>query len=161
MINQIHTRCAANKSKMHYVLRTFVFTSVFTSMSYCLLVSPGVFASTVAADSERTAQKILHLLDYVSVDYVNVVKNGVVTNEDEYREQMEFTGRLTALVDQLPASSEKPSLRNEAAQLRKAVEIDERLWAIHREMVDLAQANKVQFVKALAEVAGTMLKLLK
>ena len=122
MINQIHTRCAANKSKMHYVLRSFVFTSVFTSMSYCLLVSPGVFASTVAADSERTAQKILHLLDYVSVDYVNVVKNGVVTNEDEYREQMEFTGRLTALVDQLPASSEKPSLRNEAAQLRKAVE---------------------------------------
>ncbi len=41
------------------------------------------------------------------------------------------------------------------------VEINEQLWTTHREMVDLAQTNKVAFVKAMAEIAGTLLKALK
>lgn len=35
------------------------------------------------------------------------------------------------------------------------VEVDEKLLALHREIVDLAQANRVTFFKNLAEVAVT------
>ncbi len=37
-------------------------------------------------------------------------------------------------------------------------EIDEQLWGIHREMVDLAQTNRTAFIKALAEAAGSLIK---
>lgn len=33
------------------------------------------------------------------------------------------------------------------------VEVDERLLALHRDMVDLAQANRATFFKNLAEIA--------
>ncbi len=39
------------------------------------------------------------------------------------------------------------------------IEIDDRLWNIHKEMVQMAQANRVNFVKTLAEVVGTLLKI--
>ncbi len=40
-------------------------------------------------------------------------------------------------------------------------EIDKQLWEIHRDMVKMAQENKVAFVKAVAEVAGTLLNIAK
>ena len=43
---------------------------------------------------------------------------------------------------------------------RAATEIDAQLWQIHREMVDVAQQNRVAFIKALAEIAGTLLNAL-
>jgi hypothetical protein len=35
------------------------------------------------------------------------------------------------------------------------------LWAIHRQTLELAHANQIAFVKALAEIAGTLLNTLK
>jgi hypothetical protein len=49
----------------------------------------------------------------------------------------------------------------QGSQVQTSTEIDDRLWTIHREMVEMAQTNRVQFVKALAEVAASMLKIVK
>lgn len=38
------------------------------------------------------------------------------------------------------------------------VAIDEQLWAIHREMVGLAQENRIQFFKAMAEVVASLVR---
>ncbi len=42
-----------------------------------------------------------------------------------------------------------------------SAEIDEKLWHIHQTMVAQAQTGRVAFVKALAEVAGTLIKTVK
>ena len=47
-----------------------------------------VAASTNVSQTQYTAQKMLHILDYVAVDYGNVIQNGVVVNQSEYREQV-------------------------------------------------------------------------
>jgi hypothetical protein len=41
------------------------------------------------------------------------------------------------------------------------VEIDDQLWTIHCELVDLAQKHRTEFVKAMSEVVGTLLNTLK
>ncbi len=41
------------------------------------------------------------------------------------------------------------------------VGIDRQLWTAHKEMVQLAQTNRNDFMKAVAEIAGTMLKVVK
>ena len=42
----------------------------------------------------HTAQTILHMLDYVAVDYPEAVADGRVRNEDEYKEMLEFTAQV-------------------------------------------------------------------
>jgi hypothetical protein len=46
-------------------------------------------------------------------------------------------------------------------QTRTSADIDRQLWEIHKDMVALAQKNKVAFVKAITEVAGTLIKIAK
>ncbi len=49
----------------------------------------------------------------------------------------------------------------EGEENRTSPEIDKQLWDIHKDMVKMAQENKVAFVKAVAEVAGTLLNIAK
>ncbi|KPJ90717.1 MAG: hypothetical protein AMJ53_13085, partial [Gammaproteobacteria bacterium SG8_11] len=79
-------------------------------------------ADSFPQETQRTAQKMLHVLDYVAVDFPSVVEDGAVTNEDEYWEQVEFVRRLVALTKQLPETTEKLSLQENADQLRLAVQ---------------------------------------
>ncbi len=57
----------------------------------------------VAATPSEQAQTVVHLLDYVAVDYPEFVQDGKVVDEAEYQEQREFAGRAIALLEQLPA----------------------------------------------------------
>ena len=70
---------------------------------------------SVAADSK--AQTIVHLLDYVGVDYPEFVRDGKVLNPSEYAEQREFTDKAVALLEQLPVVPDSPALRDEARRL--------------------------------------------
>ncbi|HEY0887027.1 MAG TPA: cytochrome c/FTR1 family iron permease [Ramlibacter sp.] len=56
----------------------------------------------VASPTEQ-AQTVVHLLDYVAVDYPEFVQDGKVVDEAEYQEQREFAGRAIELLQQLPA----------------------------------------------------------
>lgn len=62
-----------------------------------------------AADDEK-AQTIIHMLDYVSVDYPEFVQDGKVLDEPEYQEQREFAKQSALLLEQMPQNGDKAAL---------------------------------------------------
>ena len=82
-----------------------------------LLLLPGL---AVAQDQE--AQKILNLLDYVSVEYPSFVRNGKVLDPGEYAEQVEFSGQVRDLINGLPANPERAHWAERAKQLNGLIE---------------------------------------
>jgi len=81
---------------------------------------PGVVMAA-SADDEK-AQTIVHMLDYVSVDYPGVVQDGKVVNVEEYAEQHEFVTQVVALLGQLSAVPEQPMLVEQARGLLALIE---------------------------------------
>lgn len=70
----------------------------------------------------QEAQTILHLLDYIGVDYPEAVADGKVKNADEYKEMLEFTAQVSARVTALPEHAKKAELLSQAKALRALVE---------------------------------------
>lgn len=68
---------------------------------FAILLVLGFVASAGAQD----AQTILHLLDYIGVDYAEAVGAGKVKNEEEYREMLEFTGKVSEHLAAMPANA--------------------------------------------------------
>lgn len=69
--------------------------------------------------------------------------------------------RISLDGDMLNLIPERQPTTEEEDDAHTEVEIDERLWAIHQEMVKLAQDNRVKFVNALAELASKLLTTIK
>ncbi len=63
------------------------------------------------------AQMVLHLLDYVGVDYAGAVEDGKVKSEDEYKEMREFAAQIGARIGALPENARKGALVGEAQAL--------------------------------------------
>lgn len=83
-----------------------------------LLISSLLFLTCLCARADAPqGQAILHLLDYVAVEYPGVVRDGKVQDEGEYAEQVEFSGNVTALVARLPANPRQSALAAQAASL--------------------------------------------
>jgi high-affinity iron transporter len=80
--------------------------SAVISASLLILLMPAAQADEA---SEREAQSVLHMLDYLSVDYGGSVLFGKILNESEYREQAEFAAQSVKLISTLP---EHPLLAN-------------------------------------------------
>jgi high-affinity iron transporter len=76
---------------------------------------------SVPSLSADRAQTILHLLDYMAVDYPSTVDRGQIVDEDEYAEQVEFASQLPDTIEQLPARMERSGLRKDADNLRRLV----------------------------------------
>ena len=64
----------------------------------CLPVAP----VQAANDEQAPVPAILHILDYMAVDYPGVIKNGQVVNTAEFGEQQEFARQVTLLMERLP-----------------------------------------------------------
>jgi high-affinity iron transporter len=71
----------------------------------------------IAQATPEQAQLILHLLDYVAVDYPQFVQDGTVLDQSEYDEQIEFAQQVRTLLDQLPMHSAQSSLLSQTEQL--------------------------------------------
>lgn len=97
-------------TRLHLVLRLAVAWLLFVSA--CGLASPAA-----AATPQEQAQTVIHMLDYVSVDYPEFVKDGKVLDEAEYREQREFAGQSLKLLELLPAATGKDALLAKARDL--------------------------------------------
>jgi len=81
-----------------------------------------LFALAFAAPTRaQNAQTILHLLDYIGVDYPEAVENGKVKSEDEYKEMLEFTGKVSEQLKSLPENAAKASLLAAAHSLDSQV----------------------------------------
>jgi len=111
---------------------------------------------TTAID-DLTSQEVL---TYTSEDLKKVSYDSKTHKlGDEAR--LQAMTRIALDGDLLILIPERKRTAQEGDETHTEIEIDERLWAIHREMVDLAQANKIAFVKALAETVGTLLQALR
>lgn len=75
-----------------------------------------------AARAAPSTQTILHLLDYIAVDYAGAVEDGRIKSADEYQEMREFAGQAYVFIKGLPANAAQPQLLAEAMALVKQVE---------------------------------------
>ncbi len=72
------------------------------------------------ADERGEVMNILHMADYVGVDYAGAVQDGRAINPAEYQEQLEFAQEIRSRVQALPASAQA-GLLPDAQQLEQAV----------------------------------------
>lgn len=104
-----------------------------------LLAAPGF-----GARADTAAQTVVHMLDYVSVDYPEFVRDGKVLDEAEYREQQEFSAQVIALLGKLPENKQGAALLDQAKTLK--TRIDAR--APGAEISQLAAALRWQVIEA-------------
>ena len=71
---------------------------------------------------EEKAQTIVHMLDYLGVDYAQTVQNGQVVNIEEYGEQREFATQVITFLSELPAAPEQVMLLQQARELLARIE---------------------------------------
>lgn len=84
----------------------------------CLLLVAPAWAQT----ANESAQTVIHMLDYVSVDYPEFVKDGKVLDQPEYEEQLEFAKQSRRLLQGMPEAPEKAALLSKAGQLLARIE---------------------------------------
>lgn len=90
---------------------------VLSSLAAMLLAAvPG--AARAQANDVETAWR---LLDYISVDYAEAVKNGQVSSPTEYAEQKEFAATVSGKIAGLPAKPERATLAARAADLQTSI----------------------------------------
>lgn len=85
----------------------------------CAVAAAPTRAETPTADK---AQTIVHMLDYISVDYPQFVRDGKVIDQGEFDEQLEFSTQSAVLLQQLPARPGQAALLEQANALRAAIE---------------------------------------
>jgi high-affinity iron transporter len=86
--------------------------------SLALLVALLLAVPALAQEGADTgAQGIVHLLDYVGVDYAGAVDGGKVKSADEYKEMTEFSAQALERIKALPANPAKSALEADAANL--------------------------------------------
>jgi high-affinity iron transporter len=69
----------------------------------------------------QEAQTILHLLDYIGVDYPEAIADGKVKNADEYKEMLEFTRQVSERLKALPDNARKRDLIGASEALARLV----------------------------------------
>ncbi len=85
----------------------------------CLLLLPlsGLAQNTAATG----AQTVVHMLDYIGVDYPGAVQDGKVKNEDEFKEMVEFTGQVATSLKALRANPRQSALIADGEKLARMV----------------------------------------
>lgn len=99
-------------------LRFIRITHAAIVSSLLILLLP---CSHAAEQHDRDAQVILHMLDYVSVDYGATVLLGKVLNENEFNEQIGFTEQAAKLLGAQPEHPRRAALVMEALELAHSV----------------------------------------
>lgn len=92
------------------------------SRRFGAIVVAFLLALPAALQAQDGSQTVLHLLDYIAVDYAAAVENGEIKNSAEYDEMREFAGQVESVIAGLPAKPAQPRLRNEASALAQKVE---------------------------------------
>ena len=82
---------------------------------------PQAHAADAVSPQERGAT-IVHLLDYVAVDYPEFVKDGKVLDEAEYKEQLDFVGQAITSLEGLPDNPARAQLLDQARALLAQVQ---------------------------------------
>lgn len=83
------------------------YISVFSLLSLSLFTLAGASSQAPAPESTRT---IIHLLDYIALDYSAAVEAGEIINEMEYEEMEEFIATVEELSHEIPFEDKDDSL---------------------------------------------------
>jgi high-affinity iron transporter len=102
-------------------LRDLMLALALAAAGVCGTVGPAAGVQ----DKADPAQVLLHLLDYIAVDYPEFVKDGKILDQAEYDEQVEFAARARELLRDLPSKSESAALVSGAESLQRAI-VDKR-----------------------------------
>ncbi len=94
-----------------YLSKTLGFLLLFAT-SCSLLASP---------TNQETLQSLLHSLDYIAVDYPGAVVNGVVQDEGEYQEQIEFSAQMLELLKRLPDVPERKQVQHQLQLVQQGI----------------------------------------
>jgi high-affinity iron transporter len=95
--------------------------AVFLAFFLTLLIGAAGPAAAATSQEEK-AQTVIHLLDYVGVDYPEFVKDGKVLDASEYEEQKEFAAQSVAILQELPDAPQKAAAIAKARDLLARVE---------------------------------------
>jgi high-affinity iron transporter len=98
-----------------------VFSPLFRICIAAILTFPTAMSSQAQDLDPAQGQMILHLLDYISVEYPQFVKAGKVTDMSEYAEQVEFSLQVADAVSKLPPRPERDALTTSANNLAKLI----------------------------------------
>lgn len=77
---------------------------------------------TAVQAAEPSADVIVHMLDYVAVDYAGAVRDGKVVSADEYKEMQDFATQVVEQLRQLPARPRQTALGDDARALVERVD---------------------------------------
>ncbi len=83
--------------------------------------APTVAAEGEAVDGTVTAERAVHLLEYIAVDYPGAVADGRVLSDLEYEEQLSFLGLIAGQLRSLGMAESDPLLA-ELAKLKASVD---------------------------------------
>lgn len=104
--------------------------SIFLKIKYKLLstvtvlfLSFNLFSIQVSAQTNDTAQlrQLAQLAEYIGVDYADAVENGLVINEGEYQEMLEFSSMIVGRVSSQIAPEQKTAIYNQSLALEQAI----------------------------------------
>ncbi len=119
-----------------------VMRSLATVWLTAVILASGL--ASAAPPTNDTARRVVHLLDYIGVDYGATVENGAVVDEVEYREQLEFAGRVDEALTELGVPIDAP-LRIDLQALREAIELRRSADEVARRSRGLAKAARERF----------------
>jgi high-affinity iron transporter len=115
--------------------------STLRALATTLLLSLCVGALGAAPETgESDPQSVVHLLDYVAVEYPQFVKNGQVVNAAEYGEQVEFAGQIERAIRKLPPNPAREQYAKQAAQLLASIRSKSDGAAVSRDAQQLQRA---------------------
>jgi high-affinity iron transporter len=103
-------------------MRFPLFNAVRWSLAVVILMASDHGVALAEVTDDDKAQAIVHMLDYVGVDYPESIQNGQVIKPEEYAEQREFAAQVLTLLRQLPAVPEQDLLVQQAHQLVARIE---------------------------------------
>ncbi|HKY02545.1 MAG TPA: cytochrome c, partial [Burkholderiales bacterium] len=100
-----------------------------------LLMALGLCA--FLARAAQPAEPIVHMLDYMSVDYAGAVADGKVIDAGEYTEMQDFSAQIIAQLKALDARPQQPALITEAEKLAQSVNAKAAVEQVARQANDL------------------------
>jgi high-affinity iron transporter len=108
---------ADRREEVRTTMKRYRLRQPFGIMAMALTCLLWYAAAAGAPGTPEQAPLILHMLDYMAVDYPEFVQEGVVLDEAEYKEQVEFSQQVQSMLTQLPAHPDQPDLLHQATQL--------------------------------------------
>ena len=111
-----------------------LFLFFFAIVFYPLQNSSPALASE---DSDHSPRFLVHLLDYLAVDYGGAVRNGNVLSVSEYKEQLEFVktaAELTQTLPEIKSSTEIQAMTGNLSNLIRTKADPEKVAALARQV---------------------------